>query len=256
MVEKLDTDIYFTPREAAKRLNLSLSTIKNYIYANKLKTLKTPGGHHRISKNELLAAMGEKAGLSPKIESPCVSMENYCAALVNVFKLLGPHGNSFIIHSRNVAEISHKLSKALGFKEEDVLYAKMAGLVHDIGHVAIDRRTLAKQEPLTLQEYELIKLHPSKGGELLNSVKDLKDIAIIVAQHHERMDGTGYPKGISEKDIKKIARVISIAEAYDAMVSEYSYKKSMPKEEAISELAQNKGLQFDGDMVEVFIQLI
>jgi len=256
MKEKLETDIYFTPREAAKHLNLSLSAIKNYIYANKLKTLKTPGGHHRISKDELLVTMGKEGDLSIKTEGLSALMETYCMALVNVFKLLGLPGNSFIIHSKRVSEISYKLSKALGLTDKDILYAKMAGLVHDIGHMAIDRRILLKSESLTAQEYELVKVHPSRGEELLNSIKELKEIADIVSQHHERIDGAGYPRGLKEKDIKKAARIISIAEAYDSMVSEYSYKKPVSKDIAISELVEEKGLQFDGEIVEQLIEII
>jgi len=256
MVEKLDTDIYFTPREAARHLNLSLSAIKNYIYANKLKTLKTPGGHHRISKNDLLAAMGERTCLFAKTEGPSLSMESYCTGLLNVFKILGPQGNSFIIHSKRVSAVSYKLSKALGLTDQEARYAKIAGLVHDIGHIAIDKNILLKSGPLTAKEYELIKLHPSKGEELLNSVKELKDIANIVAQHHERMDGTGYPRGITEKGIKKITRIISVVEAYDSMVSDYFYRKRVSKDSAIAELLANKGLQFDARIVEIFIQAL
>ncbi|HAZ09632.1 MAG TPA: hypothetical protein DCY56_00790 [Candidatus Omnitrophica bacterium] len=256
MKKDLDTEVYFTPREAAKHLNLSLSAIKNYIYANKLKTLKTPGGHHRISKSELLAAMGEEGSIPVKIEGPFALMEIYCMALVNVFKLLGLPGNSFIIHSKRVSEISYKLSKALGLTDEDIIYAKTAGLVHDIGHMAIDRRILLKSESLTAQEYELMKLHPSKGEELLNSIKELKEIADIVSQHHERIDGAGYPMGLKGKDIKKAARIISIAEAYDSMVSEYSYKKPISKDMAIDELIKCRGSQFDEDVVESFIKIL
>ena len=253
MKEKLEPDVYFTPREAAEHLNLSLSAIKNYIYANKLKTLKTPGGHHRISKSELLATMNQEGALLVKIKDSSAPLETYCMAIVNVFKLLGPHGNSLIIHAEKVSEISYKLSKALGFTDKDILHAKMAGLVHDIGHMAIDRRILLKSELLTAQEYELIKLHPSKGEELLNSIKELKEIADIVSQHHERIDGSGYPRGLKEKSIKKAARIISIAEAYDSMVSEYSYKKPVSKDVAISELLGKRGSQFDGEIIELFI---
>ena len=256
MKEKLAAEIYFTPREAAEHLNLSLSAIKNYIYANKLKTLKTPGGHHRISKSDLLAAMGEGEELFIKSESPAVSMEPCCAVLVNVFKLWGPSGGPFIIHSKSVSEIACKLSKALGLTDEDIAYARIAGLVHDIGHIGIDRRLLLKSGPLTPREYESIKAHPGRGEELLNSIKGLKETANIVSPHHERMDGTGYARGLKGDSINKIARVISIAEAYDSMVSGHSYKEPISKDMAISELIANKGLQFDWDITEIFIKII
>jgi len=256
MKERLETDVYFTPREAAKHLNLSLSAIKNYIYANKLKTLKTPGGHHRISKIELLAAMGEVGAFPVKTEDNSGDMEAYCMALMNVYKLLGEPGDFFISHSLRVSEVSYKLSKALGLSPKDILKAKMAGLVHDIGHMAIDRRILLKPGALTAQEYELIKFHPAKGEELLNSIKELKEIADIVGQHHERIDGTGYPAGLKGKDIKKIAKIISIAEAYDSMVSGHFYKKPVSIETAISEIVEERGMQFDQELTDVFIKII
>ena len=256
MKERLETDVYFTPREAAKHLNLSLSAIKNYIYANKLKTLKTPGGHHRISKIELLAAMGEVGVFPVKMEDNSRGMEAYCMALMNVYKLLGELGDFFISHSLRVSEASYKLSKVLGLSRKDIMQAKMAGLVHDIGHMAIDRRILLKSGGLTAQEYELIKFHPARGEELLNSINELKEIADIVGQHHERIDGTGYPKGLKGKDIKKIARIISIAEAYDSMVSDNFYKKPVSREVAISEIVEEKGMQFDPELVDSFIKII
>ncbi len=256
MKERLETDVYFTPREAAKHLNLSLSAIKNYIYANKLKTLKTPGGHHRISKIELLAAMGESGVFSVDTEDHSKDMEAYCMALMNVYKLLGEPGDFFIGHSLRVSEASYKLSKALGLNRKDTLQAKMAGLVHDIGHMAVDRRILLKPGALTAQEYESIKLHPAKGEELLNSIKELKEIADIVGQHHERIDGTGYPRGLKGKDIKKTAKIISIAEAYDSMVSDHFYRKPVSKETAISEIMEEKGMQFDPELADIFVKII
>ena len=256
MKERLETDVYFTPREAAKHMNLSLSAIKNYIYANKLKTLKTPGGHHRISKIELLATMGEVGVFTVKTEDPFRDMEAYCMALMNVYKLLGELGDFFISHSLRVSEVSYNLSKALGLSRKDILQAKMASLVHDIGHMAIDRRILLKPGALTAQEYELIKLHPARGEELLNSIKELKEIADIVGQHHERIDGTGYPRGLKGKDIKRTSRIISIAEAYDSMVSDHFYKKPVSREIAISEIMEEKGMQFDSELIDIFIKTI
>ena len=111
--------------------------------------------------------------------------------------------------------------------------------------MAIDRRILLKPGPLTAQEYELIKLQTVRGEELLNSMKELKEIADIIGQHHERIDGTGYPRGLKGKDIKKTAKIISIAEAYDSMVSDHFYKKPVSRDVAISEIMEEKGMQFD-----------
>lgn len=245
-------EIYFTPKEAADHFNLSLSTVKNYIYTGRLKTLRTPGGHHRIRKSELLAVLGEMDVSSVKEDSSPL-LKICCSALANVFKTLGPVGNSLLIHSQNVSRISYKLSKSLGLTEKEALRAEMAGLVHDIGHLGTERRLLLKSEPFTSEEYNSIKNHPNKGESMLSSVNELNGIADIVGQHHERIDGRGYPKGLSGKDIRKCSRIISIAEAYDAMISPYSYKKPIPKDAAVAELMHERGAQFDGEIVEIFV---
>jgi excisionase family DNA binding protein/putative nucleotidyltransferase with HDIG domain len=253
MKSKIEEELYLTPKQAAEYLNLSLSTIKNYIYAGELKTLKTPGGHHRISKSELLAAMGD-IRLTSNTDS--LLKERSCAALLMAFNAFGPLSNSLLIHSKTVSEMSYKLSITMGFKEEEALCIKMAGLVHDIGHIGIDKRILLKAGALTPSEYECIKHHPSIGEQILDSIKELKALVSIIVQHHEKLDGSGYPRGLDGDRIQKGARIISVAEAYDAMVSMHSYKSPVSKEMAITELMQQRGSQFDGDAVESFIKIL
>lgn len=253
MESKTEGEFYLTPKQAAEYLNLSLSTIKNYIYAGELKTLKTPGGHHRIRRSELLAAMGD-IRLASNTNS--FLKERLCETLLMAFHAFGPLSSSLLMHAKTVSEMSYRLSITMGFNEEEALCIKMAGLVHDIGHIGIDKRVLLKTGALAPSEYDYIKNHPSIGEQILDSIKELKAIAGIIAQHHERMDGTGYPRGLDGDKIRKGARIISIAEAYDAMVSAHSYKSPVSKDMAISELMQNRGSQFDGDAVEGFIQIL
>jgi excisionase family DNA binding protein len=250
MKNKFEEEIYFTPKQAACYLNLSLSTIKNYIYAGNINTLITPGGHHRISKANLLAAMD----LASNSRVLLAEREKMCAVLLKAFSVFGASDRSFLIHSRAVSEMSYKLSINMGLKEEEALLIKMSGLVHDIGHLGIDRRILLKPGALTAKEYEHVKNHPGIGEKMLDSTKELKPIAVIVAQHHEKMDGTGYPKGLKGDNIQKGARIISITEAYDAMVSVDSYKIPVSKDVAIAELMRQRGSQFDGDAVESFVK--
>lgn len=256
MKRRFDGEIYFTPKQAAEYLNLSLSTIKNYIYASMLKTLKTPGGHHRIRKDELLRVMGETEHLKPKTEDSVGLIELCCITLLNVFKVLGPAGNSLIIHSKNVSEISYNLSKAMQLTEEDAGRVKMAGLVHDIGHIGSEKDFFSRKTPISDRDYKLLRGHTERGKNVLASVEILKDIADIVSQHHERPDGNGYPDGLKGDKIDRLARILSIAEAYDSMVSPDYYKEPISKEEAIKELLQNKGLQFDSEIVELFVERI
>lgn len=255
MRKRIDGEVYFTPKQAAEHFNLSLSTIKNYIYAGKLKTLKTPGGHHRIRKTELLSTLGDLSVHKEEIDNISL-MESLCATVLSVFKALGPIGNSLTMHARRVAGMSLNLARAMDMSGPEVKHIEMAGLVHDIGLIGIERRILSKSGILTPQEYESIKDHPLKGEEMLSSISQLKDIVGMVAQHHERIDGSGYPRGLKSERIKRGARIISIAEAYDSMVSPYSYKQPVSKDMAIAELIQKKESQFDGDIVELFVKMI
>lgn len=255
MKKNFDSEIYFTPKQAAKCFNLSLSTIKNYIYAEKLKTLKTPGGHHRIRKSELLATLGDVVSSGPDSKEFFL-IYNLCNAMLAAFKIFGPIGNSLIMHAKNVSVLSKNIAHAMAVNETDARRIEVAGLIHDIGHLMTERHILLKREKLTSREYELVKVHPKTGEEMLNAVDELKDIADIVLQHHEWIDGSGYPKGLKGGSIHNASRIISVAEAYDSMVSPYSYKEPVSKDAAISELIKYKGSQFDGDIVKVFTKII
>jgi len=255
MEKRIDEEIYFTPKQAADHFNLSLSTIKNYIYASKLKTLRTPGGHHRIRKSELLSTLGDLPAGIENINETSLK-DTLCAAMLTVFKAFGPLGNSLTIHARNVSGLSVRIAKAMDMSSLDIKRIEISALLHDIGLTGIERLILLKPSPLTPQEYESVKRHPWIGKEMLVSVKELNGVSDIVAQHHEMVDGTGYPKGLGKEKIHKGARIISVAEAYDSMVSAHSYKKPMSKDMAISELAQQKGAQFDKDVVDVFTRII
>ncbi|MBU1148431.1 MAG: HD domain-containing protein [Candidatus Omnitrophica bacterium] len=252
MKKKFEGDIYFTPKQAAEYFNLSLSTIKNYIYAGKLRTLKTPGGHHRISKAELFATLDRRVSPEDMLSS-AVFLSNITMALFNA---IGPAGRALSRHVQNVSELCSQIAKKLGLSDPDLNRIKIAGLVHDIGHIGIDKRILLKSGPLSAQEYESIKKHPALGYQTLSSIKELSGVADLVIQHHERIDGSGYPKGLKGNDIHVGSRIIAIAEAYDSMVSEHSYKRPISKDMAITELMQHRGTQFDGDIVDTFVKLI
>ena len=255
MKRKLDADIYFTPKQAAEHFNLSLSTVKNYIYAGRLKTLKTPGGHHRIRKSELLATLGDLS-ISSEISYDFSLRDNLCTIMLSAFRTLGPAGKNLILHAQKVSHLSSEIAKVMAINGPNLKLIEVAGLVHDIGKIGIDRDILLKLGKLTPQEYGFVRRHPSLGEKILSSIRELEDIATIVMQHHERVDGKGYPKGLNKKDIQKEARIISIAEAYDSMVSPHSYKAPISKEMAMAEIIKQRGTQFDRDIVEVFVKTL
>lgn len=129
-----------------------------------------------------------------------------------------------------------------------------AGLLHDIGKIAIAEYLLNKPGRLTDDEMEEVRRHPEIGYRILSSVNDMAEMGDFVLYHHERWDGAGYPKGLKGEEIPVQARIISIADSFDAMTSERSYKVSMTKEEAIEELRRSAGTQFDPVMTRIFIE--
>jgi diguanylate cyclase (GGDEF)-like protein/PAS domain S-box-containing protein len=158
-------------------------------------------------------------------------------------------------HSHRVSLICEALGEALGLDNRDVTDLKVVGLLHDIGKIAIDEHILSKTGKLTKSEYEEIKRHPEIGYRILSSSNQLSDLADAVLYHHERWDGLGYPKGISGEAIPLKARIITVADAFDAMVSERSYRRAMTVNEALEELKKNAGSQFDQKIVKAFIEL-
>ncbi|SDJ45409.1 sensor domain-containing diguanylate cyclase/phosphohydrolase [Salimicrobium halophilum] len=157
-------------------------------------------------------------------------------------------------HSKRVSQLAEKLGQALQLDDTHLLSLKTAGMLHDIGKIAIDHSILNKESPLTSEEYEEVKRHSEVGHRILNSSEEFADIAMVVLSHHEHFDGRGYPLGIQGEDIKLEARILQIAEAYDAMISETPYREALSKEKAIQELKNHSGTQFDPKLVDLFIE--
>jgi len=254
-MKKFESGIYFTPKQAADYFNLSLSAVKNYIYAGKIRTLKTPGGHHRISKAAILTALGEPLSNTEKNMRDSLRY-NLCRAILRLFNTFGNQASYFISHSQNVSRLAGITAKAMNMPASDISMVEMAGLVHDIGLVGVERHIVLKGGIITLEEYGSIKMHCIAGSKMLSSINELVDISNIVMQHHERPDGAGYPNGLSSAKIKEYSKIISVAEAYDTMIAKSFYKTSYSKEKAIEELVENSSRQFDEETVKVFIKAI
>ncbi|MFA9465465.1 MAG: HD domain-containing phosphohydrolase [Velocimicrobium sp.] len=160
------------------------------------------------------------------------------------------------LHSRRVSQLCEKMGTILMFSEDKVKELKMVGLLHDIGKIAIDERILNKPDKLEKEEWEEIKKHPAIGYRILSTVNDLAEMAEYVLAHHERWDGTGYPKGLKGEDIPMESRIIAIADSYDAMISERSYRSALSKKIAIDELIKNAGTQFSPELVSIFVKKV
>ena len=158
-------------------------------------------------------------------------------------------------HSVRVAEYSTMLAKAIGWKSEEVKKIRYIALLHDIGKVGIPDKVLNKPGRLTESEFTIIKSHTIIGGDILKDIETIPDVDAGAMYHHERYGGGGYPSGISGDDIPEVARIISIADAYDAMSSKRVYRDVVPKEVVRGEMAKGRGSQFDPKYLDVFLKL-
>lgn len=159
-------------------------------------------------------------------------------------------------HSSRVASYAKNIAIELGWNEAEVRNIYYVGLLHDIGKIGIPHDILAKPSKLTDEEYETIKTHPAIGGEILKGIKSIENVSIGALYHHERYDGKGYPNGVKGEDIPLIARIIGIADAYDAMTSNRNYRKHLEKDVVRSEIKNGAGTQFDPYIASVVVRMI
>lgn len=159
-------------------------------------------------------------------------------------------------HSVRVSELCKSMGESLGLNERKIYDLKTAGLLHDIGKIAIEENILNKPSKLTEDEFKEIKRHSEIGYRILSTVNEMSEIAEYILLHHEMWNGYGYPKGLKGENIPIESRIIAIADAYDAMISERSYRKALSEELAVEELQRNAGIQFDEELVKVFIEKV
>jgi diguanylate cyclase (GGDEF)-like protein/PAS domain S-box-containing protein/putative nucleotidyltransferase with HDIG domain len=161
-----------------------------------------------------------------------------------------------LLHSKRVSEICEAIAKGMNLGTDEVSQIKLAGLMHDIGKIGIDEKVLNSTGKLDEIELKEIKRHPEISYRILSSCNEFSEIAEFVLSHHERWDGNGYPKGLKGEEILQQARIISIADAFDAMTTERTYKDSLSIEEALEEINKCAGTQFDPELAKLFIQIM
>ena len=159
-------------------------------------------------------------------------------------------------HSQRVAEIARLIGRAIGMAEEDLAKLHAAALLHDIGKVGVPDAILTKMGKPTKEEWLVIKRHSAEGARIVSYVKELSSLVPIILHHHEWYDGTGYPDGLKGIDIPAGARITSIADAYDTMVTKRPYRKVVSPKEACEELRRFAGVQFDPALVEVWCKIV
>jgi putative nucleotidyltransferase with HDIG domain len=158
-------------------------------------------------------------------------------------------------HTERVKNYALLLAEKLGVSSADLELVRIGTPLHDIGKIGIDDAILRKPDRLTKEEFEQMKLHTVKGAEILQTVPDLHAVIPIVRSHHERWDGRGYPDGLAGDQIDPLARIVAVADAYDAMTSDRPYRKGRPAEEAFAEVQKMRGQQFDPECAAAFVAI-
>jgi HD-GYP domain-containing protein (c-di-GMP phosphodiesterase class II) len=159
------------------------------------------------------------------------------------------------VHSTRLAEWAIRVARKLNIPEERSYQVEVAALLHDIGKVGVPDAILKKTGPLTPEERVLINRHPEYSWSILRLFPGLEEASLYALHHHENVDGTGYPARLKGADIPLVSRIISVIDAYDAMVSSRCYRKGLPHGDAISRLVASSGTQFDSDVVQTFIPI-
>lgn len=159
-------------------------------------------------------------------------------------------------HSHRVAKYARKIAEESGMTEAECEDVYLAGLLHDVGKIGIDDRIINKEGKLTDEEFAVIKLHPVLGGQILSKIMMSPSLSVGARYHHERYDGNGYPEKLKGEDIPRIARIIAVADAYDAMTSRRSYRDMMPQLAVREEILKGMGTQFDSEYAGIMLRLL
>jgi len=181
------------------------------------------------------------------------SLLNIVAALVNAIEAKDKYTRG---HSQRVTEYSLRIAKVLGLSKEEMKIIKSCGLIHDIGKIGINDNILHKSSKLNPEEYKIVKRHSVMGEEIIRPVEFLKKGLPVIRHHHERYDGKGYPDGLKGKAIPLLARILAVADSFDAMTSHRPYRKPLSLEESIMKLKEGSGTQFDPEIVKVFLSIL
>jgi putative nucleotidyltransferase with HDIG domain len=210
-----------------------------------------------MKKRQLAENLGIEKTLKKEIEKAHRDIRRInlgtIEALVKTVEIKDPYT---LGHSKRVSKISVSIAENMGIKNSKLKQIEVAGLLHDIGKIGINELILNKTTRLTEEEFNEIKKHPGFGVAILKNMELLKDIVPLVYCHHEKFNGKGYPAGLAGEKIPLGARIIAVADAFDAMTSNRSYRTAWDKEKAIQEIKKGLGNHFDSDVVKFFIQTI
>lgn len=209
-----------------------------------------------LEKRELLISNRDyQKHLEEKVQEKTDELrETFMGAILSLAEALDAKDAYTNGHSMRVTTISEVIACFIGFDDKQVEKIRMAGILHDIGKIAVPEVILNKEGKLTDEEFEMVKAHSARGEKIIEPFVRDGEIRAIVRHHHERFSGDGYPDGIKGEAIPLGARIMAVADAYDAMTSDRPYRRAMTPEKAREELLTNSGSQFDPNIVDAFFQ--
>jgi len=179
-------------------------------------------------------------------------IENITRAIALTTEMRDPYTSG---HQQRVTQLAYAISKEMGLDQEVVAGIRVAGSLHDIGKMYIPSEILTKPGKLTEIEFDMIRTHPEAGYSILKTIEFPWPVAPIVLQHHERMDGSGYPAGLSAEDILLEAKILGVADVVEAMASHRPYRPALGIDKALEEISQRRGILYDPEVVDVCLKL-
>lgn len=219
-------------------------------------------GTRRIASGDMkykikVSVKNEFQSLANSFNDMTSRLDDYYEGILNAFTIAADSKNKYTpSHSHRVSRIATAIGKGLKLPAAQVENIRIASILMDIGNIGVRESVLSKTEVLTPEDFIQIQKHPEIGAKILKNIPALKEVVPIVLQHHERFDGMGYPSGLRAGQIMTESKVIAIADAYDAMITERGHRKAIGMEEAIYELRSNKGKQFDPVITEVLVGIL
>ena len=254
-----DEFVILLPRTNSKQAQIIVQRIHDLIALEKLESIylsSSYGWETKQGVEEVMAAVFKKAedNMYRRKLSESTSMRHKTIEII--IKTLYEKNESEERHSKGVSEFCAAIGTALNLSTEDVSELAILGLMHDIGKISLDDKILNKIKPLKDIDWQEIKRHSEIGYRILSSVNEYAPLAEYVLAHHERWDGKGYPKGLKGQEIPLEARIIAVADAYDAMISDRPYRKALSPKDALEEIRINAGAQFDPDIAKIFIEKV
>ncbi|MBI4650471.1 HD domain-containing protein [Candidatus Desantisbacteria bacterium] len=212
--------------------------------------------YSKMTKEQLIEKLIKLEQNSKEVKKTCVKLENAIEQTIKAMALTVETRDPYAAgHQKRVADLASLIARNMGLSKEQINIIYLAGFLHDLGRIHIPPEIYNKSDKLNVNEFEIIKTHPKVGYDIMMTIKLPWPIAEIILQHHERINGSGYPQGLTGKDIKLESKILSIADVIIAMSSLRPHRPSLGINKILDEIKRNKGILYDPDVADACINL-